>query len=283
MALARAFEENEVSPELRRIYADVRKTFDLPLVPTIFKVSACVPEYLRVVWSDLAETARSREFQAATRALEEYAYSQVLGGEWRMNDQHKALAGQSFSNTDMEMLAGVVSTFAKATPQMALFSRLMQLGYSGGQRGKVSEGKQASALSRMISLHVPNEREVGLRGWLIYSDIKKTTGSRHVFSLFRLLSPYPGYLASVWFDAKRLFHERSFLRARDEIMARTRALLTGLPVGDHRRMARNISPSQWSDIEESVDGFVRLMPQFVLFSAVWQRAFARMGNLQRVA
>src|SRR5205814_8249108 len=149
-----------------------------------------------------------------------------------MNDQRQALVGHGFANTDMEMLARVVSTCAKATPEMALFSRLMQLGYSGGQRGKVSEGKQASALSRMISLHIPNEREVGLRGWLIYSDIKKTTGSWHVFSLFRLLSPYPGYLASVSFAAKRLFQERSLLRARDQITAPTRALLHGLPVRD---------------------------------------------------
>jgi hypothetical protein len=283
MALARALEENDVSAEVRRIYADVRKSFDLPLVPTIFKLSACVPDYLQLVWSDLAETVRSREFQAATRALEEYACSQVLNGDWHMNDQHKALAGQSFSTTDMEMLAGVVSTFAKSTPQMALFTRLLQLGYSGGQRGRISEGKQASALSRMISLHIPNERDVGLRAWLIYSDIKKTTGSKHVFSIFRLISPYPGYLASVWFDAKRLFQERSFLRARDEITARSRALLTGIPVGDHRRIARTITASQWRDIEESVDGFVRLLPQFVLFSAVWQRAFAGNRIAQRAA
>lgn len=283
MALARALEESDVSPELRRIYADVRKSFDLPLVPTLFKVSAGMPDYLRLIWSDLGDAVRSREFQAAAHALEEYACSQALSGEWRMGDQHKALAGQGFSATDVEVLTGVVSTFAKMMPQMALFSRLMQLGYSGGQRGKISQGKQASALSRMLSLHIPSEREAGLRAWLIYSDIKKTTGSKHVFSLFRLISPYPGYLASVWIDAKRLFQERSFLRARDEIMARSRALLTGIPVGDHRRMARGITPSQWSDIEESVDGFVRLLPQFVLFSTVWQRSFARMGIAQRAA
>jgi hypothetical protein len=283
MALARALEESDVSPEVRRIYADVRKSFDLPLVPTLFKVSASVPDYLRMVWFDLAETARSREFQAATQALEEFACTQVLQGEWRMNDQHKALAGQGFCATDVEMLAGVVSTFAKAAPQMALFSRLMQLGYSGGQWGKISDGKQASALSRMISLHVPSEREAGLRAWLIYADIKKTTGSKHVAGIFRLISPYPGYLASVWIDAKRLFQERSFLRARDEITARSRALLTGIPVSDHRRMARNITPSQWRDIEESVDGFVRMLPQFVLFSAVWQRAFSRRGISQQAA
>jgi hypothetical protein len=283
MALARALEECDVSPEVQRIYADVRRSFDLPLVPTLFKLSACMPDYLRLMWSDLAEIVRSREFHAATRALEEYAGSQVVNGEWCMNDQHKALAGQGFSDTDVEMLAGVVSTFAKAAPQMTLFSRLMQLGYSGGQPGRISEGKQASALSRMISLHIPNERDAGLRAWLIYADIKKTIGSKHVFSIFRLISPYPGYLASVWIDAKRLFQERSFLRARDEITARSRALLTGIPVGDHRRMARNITPSQWSDIEESVDGFVRLMPQFVLFSAVWQRAFVRQGVAQKVA
>ena len=283
MALSRSVEENEVSPELRRVYADIRKSFDVPLVPTLFKVSASVPDYLRLVWSDLGEVARSREFQSATRALGEYAYSQALSSDWRMNDQHKAMAGQGFSSTDMEMLGAVVSTFARIMPQMALFSRLMQLGYSGGQRGKVSDGKQASALSRMITLHVPGERDTGLRAWLIYSDIRKTTGSKHIFSLFRLLSPYPGYLASVWIDAKRLFQERSFLRARDEVMARTRALLTGLPVGDHRQMARNITPNQWRDIEESMDSFVRLLPQFVLFNAVWQRSFARMGSFQKVA
>ncbi|HTC93083.1 MAG TPA: halocarboxylic acid dehydrogenase DehI family protein [Terriglobales bacterium] len=283
MALPRSIEENEISPELRRVYADIRKSFDVPLVPTLFKVSASVPDYLRLVWSDLGEVARSREFQSATRALGEYAYSQVVSSDWRMNDQHKAMAGQGFSSTDMEMLGAVVSTFTRLTPQMALFSRLMQLGYSGGQRGKVSDGKQASALSRMITLHVPGERDIGLRAWLIYADIRKTTGSKHIFSLFRLLSPYPGYLASVWIDAKRLFQERSFLRARDEVMARTRALLTGLPVGDHRHMARNITPNQWRDIEESMDSFVRLLPQFVLFNAVWQRSFTRMGNLQKVA
>jgi hypothetical protein len=283
MALARALEESDVSPEVRRIFADVRKSLDVPLLPTIFKVCASVPDYLRLIWSDLAEPVRSREFQAATHALEEYARSQVLNGEWRMTDQHKALAGQDFSSTDVEVLAGVVSTFAKMAPQMALLSRLMQLGYSGGQPGRISDGRQASALSRMISLHIPSEREAGLRAWLIYSDIKKTTGSRHVFSIFRLISPYPGYLASVWIDAKRLFQERSFLRARDEIMARSRALLTGIPVGDHRRMARTITPNQWSDIEESVDGFVRLLPQFVLFSAVWQRAFVVKEISQRAA
>lgn len=283
MALARVLEESDVSPEVRRIYADVRKSFDLPLVPTMLKVSACVPDYLRVIWSDLAESVRSREFQAATQALEEFACSQVLNGDWRMHDQHKALAGQGFSATDTEMLAGVVSTFARATAQMVLFSRLLQLGYSGGQRGKVSEGKQASALSRLISLHVPNEREAGLRAWLIYSDIKKTTGSKYVFSIFRLISPYPGYLASVWIDAKRLFQERSFLRARDEITVRSRALLIGIPVADHRLLGRSITSSQWSDIEESVDGFVRLLPQFLLFCALWQRAFAQKQISQRAA
>ena len=79
MALARALEESDVSPEVRRIYADVRKSFDLPLVPTLFKVSASVPDYLRMVWFDLAETARSREFQAATQALEEFV-AQAHGG-----------------------------------------------------------------------------------------------------------------------------------------------------------------------------------------------------------
>lgn len=283
MAFTRAYEENEVAPELRRIYADVRASFDLPFVPTIFKICASVPEYLKVIWSDLDEVARSREFLTASLALEEFIHGHAMDCGWRMSDQRKTLSGQKFSSHDVEVLAGAIATFNKALAQMMLFSRLLQLGYSGGQRGKVNSARPVALLARMITLHVPNEREAGLRAWLIYSDIKKTTGAKSVLSLFRVLSPFPGYMASVWVDAKKVMQERSFLRARDEIAQRARALLNGIPVGDHRKLARGVSAKQWSEIEETIDGFVRLLPQFALFSATWMRSFPAAGGRSRAA
>src|ERR1019366_7658371 len=189
-------------------------------------------------------------------------------------NQERLLAAQKFSPSDARVMAGVAATFQRALPRLALFARLMQRGYSGGQRGRVSARRAAAPFARMITLHVPNESEASLRTWLVYAEIKRSTGAKQVPSLFRAISPFPGYLASVWVDMKKLFADRDFLRARDEVSRRTLTLLNGLPVSNHRETFDSLTPAQWNDIEQMVDGFSRLLPQFALGAAVWRRSFA---------
>lgn len=273
MALIRAYEEHEVTPEIRRMYAGIRTAFDLPFVPTVLKLSAGVPLYLKAVWKDLESVVCSREFDSAARAFQEIAHSAAVSGGWTFSDQPGTLAADKFSNADIRVIGGLVGLFTRATAQMGMFSRLMQRGYAGGQKGRVTGLKQVSALAQLVRVHIPNEREAGLRCWLIYSDIKKTTGAKSVPSLYRALSPFPSYLASAWLDSKRLLSDPSFIAAYEELNRRSRALLTGLPVRDHRRMVKEIDAAQWHEIEETVDGFARLLPQFVLLTSVWQRSF----------
>ena len=279
MALSRAYEEHEVTPEIRRMYANIRAGFDLPFVPTVFKLSAGIPQYLKVVWKDLESVVCSREFETAARAYQEIAHSAAISGGWTFSDQPSILAADKFSNADIRVIGGIVGLFARATAQMALFSRLMQRGYSGGQKGRVTRLKQVSALAQMVRVHVPNEREAGLRVWLIYSDIKKTTGAKSVLSLYRALSPFPSYLASAWLDSKRLLVEPSFINAHEDLNRRARALLAGMPVKDHRALVKDLDEAQWRDIEETVDSFARLLPQFTLLTSVWQRSFPNAARL----
>jgi Halocarboxylic acid dehydrogenase DehI len=279
MALNRAYEEHEVTPEMRRMYANIRAAFDLPFVPTVFKLSAGIPQYLKVLWKDLESVVCSREFETAATAYQEIAHSAAISGGWTFSDQPGVLAADKFSNADIRVVGGIVGLFARATAQMALFSRLLQRGYSGGQKGRVTKSKQVSALAQMVRVHVPNEREAGLRVWLIYSDIKKTTGAKSVMSLYRVLSPFPSYLASAWLDSKRLLVDPSFVAAREELNRRARALLAGMPVKDHRALLKDLDPDQWRDIEETVDGFARLLPAFTLLTSVWQRSFPSASRL----
>lgn len=279
MALTRAYEEHEVPPEIRRIYAGIRVGFDLPFVPSIFKLAAGIPEYLKVLWKDLESVISSREFETASRALQEIAHSAAVSGGWSFSDQPGVLAADKFSNADIRVIGGIVGLFARATAQVGLAARLMQRGYSGGQRGRVTRLKQVSALAQMVRIHIPNEREAGLRVWLIYSDIKKTTGAKNVLSVFRALSPFPSYLASAWLDSKKLLADSAFTAAAEDLNRRTRALLAGLPVRDHRTILKELDPAAWREIEETVDGFARLLPQFVLLTSVWQRSFPSASRL----
>lgn len=279
MALTRAYEEYEAPAELRRIYLGVRSSLDLPFVPTVFKLSAGIPPYLRAMWNDLREVAGSSEFQSAAHTFQEIAHSSAVSGGWAFPDQPRALAAHGFSKADARLVGGMVGLFARASAQMALFARLMQRGYCGGQKGRVSASHQVSALSQVVQVRVPNEREAGLRVWLIYSDMKRTTGSKHVLDLYKVLSPFPGYLASAWLESKRLLADPSFVAAREELNHRARSLLGGLPVKDHRALLPHLPPAQWREIEETVDSLARVLPQFVLLTAVWLRSFPTASRL----
>lgn len=279
MAFTRAYEEDEVPPDVRRIYCDIRNGFDLPFVPTVFKLVSAAPAYLKAMWKDLGPLAGSTEFQSAAQAFQEITHSAAVSGGWKFSDQPQVLASDKFSNADIRVIGGMVGLFARATAEMALFTRIMQRGYSGGQRGRVTHSRQVSALAQMVRVHIPNEREAGLRVWLIYSDIKRTTGSKNVLSLYRALSPFPGYLASAWLDSKKLLSDASFIATREEINRRARALLNGMPVKDHRALLKDLDPAQWREIEETVDGLARMLPQFVLLTAVWQRSFPSASRL----
>lgn len=274
MPLTRIFDEHEVGPEIRRIYGEIRTAFDLPFVPTVFKVCAGNPEYLRMMWKDLGPVAASKEFQASCRALQNFIRSCAISGGWSFSDQQLTLADQRVSTGDMPVLAGVVGVFNRALPSILLFVRLMQRGFSGGQPGRVSSGKQAPALSRLISLRIPSEREAGLRVWLIYSEIKRITGAKQVMDIFRAISPFPGYLASTWMDSRKILSNDKFAAMRETIAHRTTALTIGLPSHDHHKLAHGVSPAQWKDIEESVDGLARQLPGMALLCAVWRRSFA---------
>src|ERR1051326_7505342 len=133
MALTRAYEEHEVPSEIRRMYGGIRACFDLPFVPTILKLAAGIPQYLKLAWKDLEGVACSREFETAARALQELAHSAAVGGGWTFSDQPAVLAADKFSNADIRVIGGIVGLFARATAQVGLFARLMQRGYSGGQ------------------------------------------------------------------------------------------------------------------------------------------------------
>ncbi len=273
MPLNRVLEPNEVTPEIRRTYDEIRAAFDLPYVPSLFKLLAGFPDYLRIAWRDLAPVASSREFQTSATAMEEFIRSEAISGAWRLGDQERLLANQKISTADMPVLAGVVGVFARTLPRMLLFSRLLQRGYSGGQRGRVSSGKESPALSRLITLHIPGERDAGLRTWMIYNDMRRTTGSTHVMDMFRVLTPFPSYLAAVWQDSKKLMADSGFQRARDEIARRSIGLTSGLPVRDHRSLSRSMTLEQWREIEVTVDGYARQVPLYSLLAWVWRRSF----------
>jgi hypothetical protein len=273
MTLQRIYEQEELSPAQRRILDETRAALDLPFIPTLFKVLAGKFEYLRVVWDDLAQVLHSKEFSGATLALAEQVRILAIDGGWRLPDQAQMLAEQNLTGPELALFGGITGTFARAFPQELLVARLLQRGYHGGQRGRVTEAFASSAFSELLEFHIPPEKTGGLRVWLIYTDIRRSTGAAYVPSVYRMLSPFPGYLASVWLEIKRISQLPEVRKAMAVIDSRSNALITGLPVRDHRKFTKRLTHQDWLEIEDTVENYVRTMPQFALTTTVWNRSF----------
>lgn len=263
----------------RRVVEEARAALDLPFIPTIFEVLAGQPDYLKAVWSDLGAVLCSREFHSAAKALTEQIGLAAIEGGWRFSDQLQLLSEQNLSGTELALFSGIAGTFARELPQSLLVARLLQRGFSGGQRGAVTDGSGSSALSQLIEFHVPPPRSGGLRVWLIYTDIRRHTGVAHVPGVYRMLSPFPGYLASIWLETKRLLAQAEVASAIEALAQRSAALVYGLPVEDHRRIASKVRPEQWRAIEETVDCYVRTLPLFSLMTTVWHRSFPAFARI----
>lgn len=281
--MTRIYEREEMSPALRRILDEARTSLDLPFVPSIFKILAGQPDYLRAIWDDLAPVLRSKEFHFATKALTEQVRLLAIDGGWRLPDQLEMLASQNLSGTELALFSGITGTFARALPQMVLLTRLLQRGYHGGQRGNVTEVFTPSVFSHLIEFHVPPEKSGGLRVWLIYSDIRRRTGVHTIPSVYRMLSAFPGYLASVWLQTRRLLEQPAIEQAIEIASIRASSLVEGLPVRDHRALTSKIAPAAWRDIEETVDGFARTLPQFAVTTMIWHRSFPASARLVTAA
>lgn len=58
MATIHLIEENEASPDVKAIYDDIKKHFNLDFVPNSFKALAHNPEALKQAWEEFKETER---------------------------------------------------------------------------------------------------------------------------------------------------------------------------------------------------------------------------------
>lgn len=54
--------ENEASPEVKQIFADIKSVFDIDFVPFYFQVIATVPSFLTELWTELRPVVDSADF-----------------------------------------------------------------------------------------------------------------------------------------------------------------------------------------------------------------------------
>jgi AhpD family alkylhydroperoxidase len=111
MATVKFVEEAEATPEVQKVYAEVKKTFGVPFVQNIFKAMANHPGYLEVTWSRFKVIMGPGQLDPKTKQVIALAVSATNNCEYCVNAHSAALKQMGYDDAALTELMAVVDMF----------------------------------------------------------------------------------------------------------------------------------------------------------------------------
>jgi len=112
MANVSYVDERDASGTVAEIYADIRKTFGLPVVPNMFKAMAHHPAYLQASWTRVKVVMGSGLLDRRTKEMIAVAVSAVNGCEYCVRAHSGALRAMGTTDGELVELMAVVDLFS---------------------------------------------------------------------------------------------------------------------------------------------------------------------------
>jgi len=111
MAIVNLVEETDATPEVKAVYAEVKKTFGVTFVPNIFKAMANHPGYLEVTWSRFKVIMGPGQLDPKTKQVIALAVSATNNCEYCVNAHSAALKQMGYDDVALTELMAVVDMY----------------------------------------------------------------------------------------------------------------------------------------------------------------------------
>lgn len=201
------------SPEVARLYEDIRDTLRVPIVNFLFRVLANRPEYLEHTWSALRPGLRTELFEGAADTLRQAA----LAGEPASLPER----GSWSEWPDGTRLRRFTETIHYVLPKLLLIATAMRQG-----RLRPSAEALASAAiepgphetSESIEMLDP-ARATG-KVECLFARIRERHGHPGVASYFRALGHWPDFLAAAWQRLEPRVQTQDWRADREDLVRR---------------------------------------------------------------
>lgn len=104
--------EAEATAEVAAIYADIRQTFGLPVVPAMFRAMAHHPAYLQASWQRVKIIMGQGLIDRRTKEMIAAAVSAANGCDYCVQAHTAALRGMGCGDAELVELMAVVDLFS---------------------------------------------------------------------------------------------------------------------------------------------------------------------------
>ena len=129
----RMVEEEEASEEVRRLYADIRKTLELPIVNSDYKALAKWPTLLRRAWGEVKRVRDREDYRFLTSSIAFAAERAAQRQPRAVQITEAEVRGVLRDNADTENLYRMVGMFSALLPGLIVNDAIVRVAVAGGK------------------------------------------------------------------------------------------------------------------------------------------------------
>ncbi|GAC1321407.1 MAG: hypothetical protein NVSMB22_06920 [Chloroflexota bacterium] len=258
--------EEDADAKLQSLYDDIKRTFRVPFVSSVFRVLAAqCPDYLLVAWRGLKPNVRTVYFEIQSDNLR------------AMSVQAMAPLSSHLSQDPEPDLANVLRVFHYLDPKVLLAVTALRSA-TMGQQPKLQE------LSGEDKRQVPQEIASGAKAVslsslsadesaqdAVFTEIDDAFHSRLISLDYRSLTPWPDLLASTWSEIQRLQAVADYRKLQSDLSRLSQQAVASLPfrmdLNPHTLRHCGLSEQGIDDVRSTLDAYFRFLPAVVAHSS----------------
>jgi hypothetical protein len=196
-------DESNASPSLREIFADVRQSLGVPVVPLLYRAYAVFPRFLDVHWQTFRPMVSSRQFFMLGARLAAECYTRA----------HNYFAIGNLDSDGLESTAAVTLPLAQVLdyyqyldPLLLLISAAQMQAFEGPIGDSSAKPEPAQHPTFPVAPGVVGDEEASTAVERIWNDRRRVLELAFTSDEHRALACWPEFYQSYWSAVKNLIN-----------------------------------------------------------------------------
>ena len=269
----RLVSEEEASPRVREIFAEVRDCLGLPLVPPLYQAYAAFPDFLELHWQSFRSLLESRQFFLLGARLAAECYTRA----------HNYFTIDCLAGTELDAatdaalpLAQVLDYYQYLDPLLLLLAAAQMQAFEGAAGAEAGAPEDARHQEFPVAPRLLRDKEATAAVQRIWEERRRILELAFVSDEHRALACWPGFYQQYWRELKGLLQSPLYADCQYRIGESAIKLAGELPIAADTAISRLLDAGLDND---EVYSLVRVNEAFMqaLTGLLLDVTFARIG------
>jgi hypothetical protein len=222
----RLISEADAPPRTRQIFAEVRESLGLPVVPSLYQAYAAFPDFLELHWQSFRPVMESRQFfllcarlaaECYTRAHNYFAVGDLAGREWN-------------ASVNVLPLSQVLDYYQYVDPLLLLITAAQMQAFEGPIGEVPNAAEEARHASFPVAPRLLSDAEATTAAQRIWEERRRILELAFVSDEHRALACWPEFYQQYWAALKGLLQSPIYVDCQYRIGESALKLARELPI-----------------------------------------------------